>query len=183
MFYDFNEAFSRVAGVTYDVCICGTGPAGITTARKLAARGKRVLLLEGGDLSYTDKSQDLYKGASVGRQYWHVENARLRYFGGTSNHWSGRCGVFDPIDFEDRKYFGLPGWPIPRQKVMEHSEEAQDILDIGGKDLSPYSNPEFKSAIFEQSGFALSPPTRFAEKYEAELRQSKQIDLFYNAIR
>jgi choline dehydrogenase-like flavoprotein len=182
MLYDFNEAWGRVSAVPYDMCICGTGPAGITTARKLAARGKRILLLEGGDLSYSDESQDLYKGTSVGRRrYWHVENGRLRFFGGTSNHWSGRCGVFDPIDFEDRKYFGLPGWPISRQQVMAHVEEAQDILDIGGKDLSPYENPEFRSSMFEQNGFALSPPTRFAEKYETELRQSERIDLFYNA--
>jgi|SRR5665213_698905 len=181
MLYDFNEAWERVSAVSYDVCICGTGPAGITTARKLAARGKRILLLEGGDLSYSDESQDLYKGESVGRRYWHVESGRLRYFGGTSNHWEGRCGVLDPIDFEDRKYFGLPGWPISRLQMMTHLEEAQDILDIAGKDLLSYKNPEFPSAMFEQSGFALSPPTRFAEKYEAELKQSEKIDLFYNA--
>jgi len=112
MFYDFNEALPRIAESQYDVCICGTGPAGITTARKLASRGKRVALLEGGGLSYSDESQELYHGKSVGRQYWYVEElGRLRYFGGTSNHWSGRCGILDPIDFEQREYFGLPGWP------------------------------------------------------------------------
>jgi len=58
-------------------------------------------------------------------------------------------------------------------------EEAQDILDISGKDLAPKHDPE--SLIFAQSGFALSPPTRFAEKYEAELSQSDRIDVFYNA--
>ena len=181
MLYNFNEAWTRASIDRYDVCICGTGPAGITTARRLAARGKRVLLLEGGDLLFTDESQSLYKGANVGRQYWGVETDRLRVFGGTSNHWSGRCGVFDSIDFEDRKYFGLPGWPLSRSEVLAYLEEAQDILDIGGRDLSPYHNPDFPSATFEQSGFALSPPTRFAEKYESELRQSEHIDLFYNA--
>jgi choline dehydrogenase-like flavoprotein len=181
MLYDFNEAWTRISAVQYDVCICGTGPAGMTTARKLAAFGKRILLLEGGDLSYSDVSQDLYNGASVGRKYWHVESGRLRFFGGTSNHWSGRCGIFDPIDFEDRKYFGLPGWPISRRQVMAYFDEAREILDIPGADLSPFQNPEFRSTIFEQSGFALSPPTRFAEKYEAELRQSERIDVFYNA--
>src|ERR1039458_5677958 len=108
MLLDFNEAWPRVANVLYDVCICGTGPAGVTTARKLAACGKTVLLLEGGSLSYTDESQDIYKGRSVGRQYWGVQSDRLRYFGGTSNAWSGRCGLMQPIDFEARDYFGLP---------------------------------------------------------------------------
>ena len=51
MLFDFNEAWPRVAEEQYDVCICGMGPAGITTARKLAARGKKILLLEGGGLS------------------------------------------------------------------------------------------------------------------------------------
>lgn len=181
MLYDFNQAWERVSRTSYDVCVCGTGPAGITLARKLAAQGRRVLLLEGGDLSYTDESQELYHGESVGRRYWHVDDGRLRYFGGTSNHWSGRCGIFDAIDFEDRRYFGMPGWPVPREEVLQYLEEAQDILDIGGKDLSPFQNPDFNSPLFLQSGFALSPPTRFAEKYDDELRQSDRIDLFYNA--
>ena len=34
----------------FDVCICGAGPAGITLARKLAAKGWSVGLFESGDL-------------------------------------------------------------------------------------------------------------------------------------
>ena len=53
MLFDFNEAWPRVAPIAqYDVGACGTGPAGITIARKLAAHGKKILLsLEAGDLS------------------------------------------------------------------------------------------------------------------------------------
>ncbi|MEH2515744.1 choline dehydrogenase-like flavoprotein [Bradyrhizobium sp. AZCC 1610] len=182
MIFDFNEAWTRIVTAgPYDVCICGTGPAGITTARKLAAGGKRVLLLEGGDLSYSEASQDLYRGRSIGRQYWHVQSGRLRYFGGTSNHWTGRCGVFDSIDFEERAYFGMPGWPISREQVLARLDEAKEILDIVDSDLSPYEDPEFRSTAFVQSGYALSPPTRFAEKYKAELSQSERVDFFYNA--
>ena len=39
---------------SYDICICGSGPAGITLARTLAAKGKTVALLEGGSLAYTE---------------------------------------------------------------------------------------------------------------------------------
>jgi choline dehydrogenase-like flavoprotein len=181
MLFDFNEAWSRASEAKYDVCICGTGPAGITTARRLAALGKKVLLLEGGGLSYSDQSEDIYKGRSVGAQYWLLEAGRLRYFGGSSNHWQGRCGIFDPIDFEPRDYFGLPGWPISRQQVLKGIEEAKEILDISGKDLVPFEDPEFKSPFFVRSGYALSPPTRFSEKYRAEIQRSAQIDAFYNA--
>lgn len=182
MIFDFNDETSRakVRG-RYDVCICGTGPAGITAALRLASHGKRVLLLEGGDLSYTDRSQNIYEGRSVGRKYWHVQNGRLRYFGGTSNHWTGRCGLFDPIDFEPREYFGLPGWPIARDDVLARLDQAKEILDLGTQELVSQPDPRFISDTFEKSGFALSSPTRFSEKYEGDLRSSDRIDLFFNA--
>src|SRR5262245_3510667 len=181
MLVDFNETSPDAWGSAYDVCICGTGPAGITIARKLAAFGKRILLLEGGGLAYSDASQDCYKGRSVGAQYWFLDAGRLRYFGGTSNHWTGRCGLFDPIDFEARDYFGLPGWPISRRQVLSGLDEAKQIVDIADQDLAPSELSGFASPLFNKSGYALSPPTRFLEKYRTEIENSDRIDAFYNA--
>lgn len=184
MFFDFTEAWSRLSepSAHYDVCVCGTGPAGITTARKLAEKGKRVLLLEGGGLEFDERSEDAYYGRSVGQQYWFLDvGGRLRYFGGTSNHWAGRCGIFDEIDFQARDDSGLPGWPISRSELIRRLDEAKDIVDIAGKDLSPAQIPGFISELFYGSGFANSPPTRFAEKYGPEIKRSENIDLFYNA--
>jgi choline dehydrogenase-like flavoprotein len=180
MLFDFNEAWSRVAEAQYDVCVCGTGPAGITTARQLAARGKRVLLLEGGGLSYSDTSQDHYNGKSVGRPFWPAIG-RLRYLGGTSNHWTGLCALPQPAIFEDHDGVGLPGWPISREQLLECLDEAKEVLDIAGKDLSQTKQPGFTSPWFDRFGGALSAPTRFFEKYGAEIRQSREIDAFYNA--
>ena len=180
MLFDFNEAWSRVTGVQYDVCVCGTGPAGITIARKLAANGKKVLLLEAGGFEYSDKSQDHYRGKNVGRTYW-LETSRLRYLGGTSNHWGGLCALQDPITFEPHEINGLPGWPISREEMLKGLDEAKEILDIAGQDLIDKKQPGFDSPWFNRYGFALSPPTRFFKKYGAEIRQSQQIDAFYNA--
>jgi choline dehydrogenase-like flavoprotein len=181
MLFDFNEAWPRVSETRYDVCICGTGPAGITVARKLASYGKRVVLLEGGGLGYSDQSQDSYKGKSIGRPFWWIETARLRYFGGTSNHWGGLCAIFDPVSFESYDHNGLPGWPISHAQVVANLEEAQDILDIRGNYMGKMKEPHFDSPLFERYSRANSPPTRFAEKYGDELRNSRLIDVFYNA--
>jgi choline dehydrogenase-like flavoprotein len=180
MLFDFNEAWSRVDEAQYDVCIFGTGPAGISTARKLAARGKRVLICEAGGLSYSDQSQDHYKGRSVGRKIY-LESIRLRYLGGTSNHWTGLCALLDPITFEAHDGLGLPGWPISRTQVLRGLHEAKEILDIEGQDLAQSKQPGFMSPWFDRYAVAFSSPTRFFEKYGAELRQSRQIDVFYNA--
>jgi choline dehydrogenase-like flavoprotein len=181
MLFDFNEAWPRVAESRYDICVCGAGPAGITIARKLAAHGKKVLLLEAGGLSYSDESQDHYRGKNVGRTYW-LKELRVRYLSGSSNHWGGLCTLEDPITFEAHGDRGLPGWPISYEEVLRGIHEAKEILDIADKDLSRSKQPGFMSPWFDRFAFAVSsPPTHFFEKYGAELRQSRLIDTFYNA--
>lgn len=71
----------------FDVCIVGTGPAGMTCAMTLERAGHRVALLEGGGEAYSEWSQDLYRGEVVGDPYFELDVGRLRYLGGSSNHW------------------------------------------------------------------------------------------------
>jgi choline dehydrogenase-like flavoprotein len=85
----------------------------------------------------------------------------------------------------------LPGWPISREEMLGGNlHEAQEILDIAGKnesvdvadsDPSLLKQPGFDSPLFNKASSAQSPPTRFFEKYGEELKQSSQIDVFYNA--
>ncbi len=83
-----------------DVCVIGSGPAGMTLAVELHRAGKDVLLLEGGGREMTNESQDIYQGETVGDSYYDLDSARLRLFGGSSNHWNGWCRPLEPIDFE-----------------------------------------------------------------------------------
>ena len=72
-----------------NVCIVGAGPAGITLAKELGNYGVKVILCEAGELDYSEQSQDCYKGKVIGDTYFPLDISRLRYFGGTSNHWGG----------------------------------------------------------------------------------------------
>ncbi|HET9070260.1 MAG TPA: FAD-dependent oxidoreductase, partial [Amaricoccus sp.] len=84
MLLDANDADRGVLARTFDACVIGTGPAGMTVARRLAARGFTVALMEGGGLGLESESQALYEGAVVGQDYYALEDARLRMFGGSS---------------------------------------------------------------------------------------------------
>lgn len=186
MYIDLNTVETAAPLETkYDLCVCGSGPAGMTVARKAAAGGARVLLLEAGDFEPTAASMDVYRGRNAGDvaglTYHGIESARLRYFGGTSGHWAGMCGVLDPIDFEARDGRRLPGWPITRNDVYAHLEEASDILDVSGADFSDRKSAEPLANELREYRFHRSAPTRFGEKFRSELGQSEQIDVALNA--
>ena len=97
-----------------DLAIIGAGAAGITLARELKDAPFRVALVESGGLDFEEATQDLYGGESGPQPYAPLDSVRLRYFGGSTNHWSGWCRPLDSLDFEAREDLGLPGWPITR---------------------------------------------------------------------
>ena len=101
-----------------DVCIVGGGAAGITLALELAQQPFRVVLLESGGLEPDPETQALCQGTSTGHPYAPLDQVRLRYFGGTTNHWSGWCRPFEPIDFEAREGIPHTGWPIQYAEIQ-----------------------------------------------------------------
>ena len=163
----------------YDFCIIGAGPAGITLALRLAGNGRRVVLLEGGGHEYSQKSQSLYKCPSTGLDDY-AEETRLRYLGGTSNHWAGRCRPFEPSDFAVGPPVRLPGWPIAFSEMERNLPAAMDILDLPPHSGFKAINASLDGADFEADRFLLSPPTRFAQKYAKELNETEGLDVFIN---
>lgn len=167
------------ANKRYDICICGTGPAGITLARKLANKGWLVALMEGGGLEFDNQSQQLYRGKNLGEEYPILES-RLRFFGGASNHWGGETRPLDPRDFSALPHHSLNEWPILKQDLdiyaqeageildLQESESAEDIFDDKAAHLKPLE-PPFRNSI---------PPTRFGKKYLQEISNSPLIHLY-----
>ena len=183
MLFELNILGKNSKIKNYDVCICGAGPAGITIARILAEAGKTVALFEGGDIELTEESQNIYQGKSIGLNNWNaLSNCRLRYFGGTSNHWAGRCSFFDRVDFENRDYFGLTGWPEGSHREMfKYLDEASSIVDLPKNVFHDLPKSHWKGSNFRLSEREFSPPTRFRTKYINELTHSNKIDLYTNA--
>ena len=125
-----NIAEFRASGFAPRIGIVGSGPAGVTVARKLAQAKIPSVILEAGGAEYSDESQDFYKGTVVGDPYFDLDSCRLRFFGGSSNHWAGWCRVLEAHDFQARPYVPNSGWPIARADIEPFLSEAFDILGI-----------------------------------------------------
>jgi choline dehydrogenase-like flavoprotein len=164
----------------FNVCVVGTGPAGITLSRALAKRGHDVCLLEGGGQTLYQESQDLYQGDVVGFNYVPLETARLRFFGGTSNHWTGWSRPLDAWDFGARDVNPNSGWPISKSDLDPYAQETDEILDLG---RSSQSSRYFKADVapFLPADFRWSPPTRFGRKYAPELASSNRVRVYLNS--
>ena len=178
MLAEFNP--SIISLTLYDFCIVGTGPAGITLALRLAGKGKKILLLEAGGLDYSEQSQENYECESVGHEGW-PKFTRLRFFGGTSNHWSGRCRPFESTDFGPRKINNLPGWPIEYSELEPYLNEAMEIIDLNTSSRFQPINDNLLKKSFYPDKSAQSPPTRFKEKYLDSIKNAPNIDCFLNA--
>ena len=113
-----------------DVAIIGAGAAGITMARRLVAGGSTVLLLESGGEDYEPATADLNAGEVIGLPYYDLEAARLRFFGGTTAIWGGRCAELDPLDFQHRPWVEHSGWPFGADELRPHYDAARAELDL-----------------------------------------------------
>ncbi len=119
-----------------EICVVGAGAAGVAIARDLANAGREVCLLEAGGMDYENDTQALFEGRNIGAEYYELDHSRLRFFGGTTNIWGGRCVPLDSIDFERREWVPYSGWPISRTDLDPWYRIAHDSLELGEFDYS-----------------------------------------------
>ena len=177
--------------VETEVCIVGAGAAGIAIARALKDAPFRVALLESGGMEFDRDTQDLYEGESTGQPFKDLTTSRLRFFGGTTNHWGGYCLPLDPIDFEPRDNFPYHGWPFPKSHLDPWYERAQEVCQLGrydyrpegwgiapGKVAPPFAGPHFEIRLLQENG------VRFGPVYAPVLQGAPRVSvyLYANAV-
>lgn len=166
-----------------DVAIAGAGPAGIVLALELADAGKRVVLVEGGGLDAPGEAASVYDNTTSGRPY-PLTGSRLRWLGGTSNHWGGWVRPFDERDFTDPSGSELPGWPLDAGDLRHWYRQAAEWCEVGSADYDPASiGLERRARLLDLAGtgfrhgvFRFSPPTRFGSRYRAALEERTNLD-------
>lgn len=128
MLFDLNETEGDLER-TYDLCLVGAGPAGITIAAELERSGLSILLAESGGLKPGVAPDDLNMGESIGYPA-DLLTSRFRGLGGTSTRWGGRCAMLDAIDFESRDWIEDSGWPLSLDALLPCYKRARSILNL-----------------------------------------------------
>jgi len=125
----------------------------------------------------------------TGLRNYPTDVSRLRYFGGTTNHWAGTSRPFEASDFQPQPSIPLSGWPISLDDLLPYYRTAQDICQLGPFDYSAsywfqkigHSPPAFDPARVHPTIFQISPPTRFGEVYRNDLKDEGNVTVYLNA--
>jgi choline dehydrogenase-like flavoprotein len=188
------DARSLEDGASFDadVCVLGGGAAGITVARDVAKRTDlSVVLMESGGFEHGDsETTALYDGHVVGEpllggEPLTLQEVRLRWLGGTTNHWAGWCRPLRPIDFQARPGIPYPGWPIERAELVPWWEQACRVIDIGPFRFDwRYWAPKIDSGpalvdndVVDTTVYQIGYPRAFRAMYGSELEASKNLKL------
>ena len=193
----FTDARAVAAGsiLDTDLAIIGGGPAGITLALALANTPIRILLLESGGTDFETATQALYDGPETGIPYLKLSASRMRYLGGSSNHWGGWCRPLDEIDFEARDWLPHSGWPFTRKTLEPYFARAQSLVEAGPfiyDDSKVWTDAQGASLPLGDGGvyttyFQFSRqsedvlPTNFGTRYADDLKRAANLELMLHA--
>jgi choline dehydrogenase-like flavoprotein len=171
-----------------DLCVIGSGPAGLALARQFLRDDTRVLFVESGDEEPEGDAQTLNRGLVSGRPYGALEVGRARGFGGSSWIWTGQCLPLGPEAFVERPWMPHTRWPMEWEELSSYYDRATEFFG-----LEPHSwRQDMRSAFGIQAlqldpslvgtrGPVLTDEMKLGPKYSAEFRRAPRLITLVNA--
>ena len=190
--------------VECDLCVVGAGAAGIAIAREFQGSDLRVYVVESGGLEGDEKTQALCEGQNIGLPYFPLDHSRLRFFGGSTNHWAGQCGPLMNIDFETRPWVPYSGWPISKSDLDPFYEKALPVIHLWPNvfdkrawsffdvEAPPFLPEKIQYHFWQRSkdprkgenndpNYIYYTPLKFGPVYLDELKRAENITVLLNA--
>lgn len=152
------------APIVADLAIIGGGACGITLAKALSGKGLSIVVLESGGPEedaehealnrvvaepWSDKAaklrDDFHRNLTA---FWDGAHqpfgVRCRGLGGSTQAWAGKSRAFDRVDYAERSWVPLSGWPVSQQSLLPYIETAAEQLNLG--------EPVFDERVWEIQG-------------------------------
>jgi choline dehydrogenase-like flavoprotein len=144
MLIDCRELPDRQV-VKTEVCIIGSGPAGLTLARELSHASKAVTVLESGGLIAEPAIQELNLYHTFNDSPIDLPVTRNRQAGGNSNLWCIKTGrnpegqwdlgvrymPLDESDFHHRDWVPHSGWPMDHADLIPYYKKTEKLVQCG----------------------------------------------------
>lgn len=190
MRFENGNAVPAGTEIETDVCVIGTGAAGLTLARELDGSGLKILLLEAGGLNNDPgPTADTFRLQVAGEPFRNPNPSRGRLFGGSTNLWFGRIAVPSAIDFRERDWVPNSGWPLQYRELSPWFRVAARILDVRNLRRLQVRNWPRNATIrtFVQPGrsnlavFLWARQMFLGRTFEQQLHQSTNISVLLNA--
>lgn len=157
-----------------DLCIVGTGAAGLSLLHGLAGHGLRILLLESGGQTRELAPDPLNAGTSALPDY-PFQTSRVRAFGGTTTRWTGACIPLDALDFQLRPWLAHSGWPISLADLAPFYQQATTIFGLPHALPAPAQGGPFGSGRLAQRPVLFSKPLDLGEKFRRLVQDSPDV--------
>ena len=189
MIKDINTIKDSLIDV--DICIIGTGAAGITLGLELENSGKRIVMLEAGSMQKTETNQSFYDLENTSLPV--DVNSRIRTFGGTTTVWGGGWKPLDQMDFEKKDWVPFSGWPIKKETLVPYYERGAKMFD--GPTLEEFKIATIHKFFKNRDHYILDTKDikttllkmlprekwNFAKSYQKFFEASFSVEVFFNA--
>jgi choline dehydrogenase-like flavoprotein len=144
----------------YDLIVIGSGPGGASLAHRLAATGKRILILERGDYLPREEANWNPKAVFVDGRYQAPEKwtnskgdtfspALHYYVGGNSKVYGAALFRLRERDFDEVLHAGgiSPAWPLKYEVFERYYDDAEALFHVHGQrgedPLEPFSSKPY----------------------------------------
>jgi choline dehydrogenase-like flavoprotein len=134
MIVDLNVS-QEIRLPSFDLCIVGSGAAGLAIASEMLATSLKVVLLESGGMELEPQSQFLYNAEISGLPHPGTTLGRFRVCGGSTTKWGGQALPLMPSDFEHREWVSHSGWPISFDQLGPYYSRACRFLLVDQMNL------------------------------------------------
>jgi choline dehydrogenase-like flavoprotein len=171
-----------------DICVIGSGAAGLAIASEMMQSGLDVVVVESGGREHEPPTQALYDVEVSGLPHPGSTEGRFRILGGSTIKWGGQALPLMPADFERREWVQNSGWPISFEELKPYYERACRFLLVDqfnfDTDLFAYLHALPPSFDREQLWYHFSkwsPTPDLREHYLPRLREARNITLLLHA--